>query len=101
MSGPPPRPHSTAGDSLTRRAETQLHGPGTPSLVDCGVYVDGHRLPGAYRPEAAWAKVRELGEGFAWIGLHEPDTQQMWEVAEIFGLHRLVVKDAVHAHQRP
>jgi magnesium transporter len=45
--------------------------------------------------------VRELGEGFVWVGLHEPDADQMREVAEVFGLHRLAAEDAVHAHQRP
>jgi magnesium transporter len=69
--------------------------------VDCGVYVDGHRLPGTHSLVAAHAKVRELGEGFVWVGLHEPDADQMREVAEVFGLHRLAAEDGVHAHQRP
>lgn len=30
-----------------------------------------------------------------------PDDEQMTGVAEVFGLHELVVEDAVHAHQRP
>jgi magnesium transporter len=71
------------------------------AIVDCGVYVDGRRLPGTPTLDAALAKVRELGEGFVWIGLHEPDAHQMREVAAVFGLHRLAVEDAVHAHQRP
>ena len=70
-------------------------------MVDCGVYVDGQRLPGKHTPAAALASVRELGEGFVWVGLHEPDEHQMQEVAEVFGLHPLAVEDAVHAHQRP
>jgi len=82
-------------------------------LVDCGVYVDGHRLPGKYTHTSALAKVREIErapqEGmeepapsaFVWIGLHEPDESQMQEVADAFGLHPLAVEDAVHAHQRP
>jgi magnesium transporter len=71
------------------------------AIVDCGVYVDGRRLPDTPNLVAALAKVHELGEGFVWIGLHEPDIHQMREVGEIFGLHRLAVEDAVHAHQRP
>ncbi|MDT5402149.1 MAG: magnesium transporter [Mycobacterium sp.] len=70
-------------------------------MVDCGVYVDGHRLPGTHSLVAARAKVRELVEGFVWVGLHEPDADQMREVAEVFGLHRLAAEDAVRAHQRP
>ena len=93
VSGSAPQPHSTAGDDPARGVETQRHGPATPSVVDCGVYVDGHRRPGGYSPEAAWAHVHERGEGFVWIGLHEPDTHQMHEVAEIFGLHRLAVEE--------
>ena len=74
-------------------------------MVDCGVYVDGTRLPGKYTHAAALAKARELEAGgqsaFVWIGLHEPDEHQMQAVAEVFGLHPLAVEDAVHAHQRP
>ncbi len=75
------------------------------ALVDCGVYLDGARLPGVYSPAEARAKVRELEEtgqdAFVWIGLHEPDERQMHDVAEVFGLHPLATEDAVHAHQRP
>ncbi|ORV99075.1 magnesium/cobalt transporter CorA [Mycobacterium kyorinense] len=74
-------------------------------MVDCGVYVDGKRLPGVYTPADALAKVREVEqagqEAFVWIGLHEPDESQMKDVADVFGLHPLAAEDAVHAHQRP
>jgi magnesium transporter len=74
-------------------------------MVDCGVYVDGVRLPGAYTHADAVAKVQEIRQtgqdAFAWIGLHEPDEHQMHDVAEAFGLHPLAAEDAVHAHQRP
>lgn len=79
-------------------------GRGAP-LVDCGVYVDGHRLPGRYGYADALEKVRGIEltghEAFVWIGLHEPDVEHMQEVADVFGLHPLAVEDAVHAHQRP
>jgi len=81
---------------------------GAAPLVDCGVYVDGQRLPGKYGYAAALEAVREIeqtGEdaraAFVWIGLHEPDVEHMQEVADVFGLHPLAVEDAVHAHQRP
>jgi magnesium transporter len=74
-------------------------------MVDCGIYVDGERLPGKYTHAAALAKVHEIEEtgqeAFVWIGLHEPDDHQMQSVADIFCLHPLAVEDAVHAHQRP
>lgn len=80
------------------------HGPPRPTsswIVDCALYVDGERLPG-YRGHAeAMAEVRRRGEGFVWIGLYEPDAEQIQGIADTFGLHELAVEDAVHAHQRP
>src|SRR5271157_6183830 len=100
---PPLRPAVRA-----RLAETDaksIHIPVARAMVDCGVYVDGQRMPGKYTHAGALGKVRELeGEGkqaFVWIGLHEPDHHQMQAVADVFGLHPLAVEDAVHAHQRP
>ncbi|CDO06594.1 magnesium and cobalt transport protein CorA [Mycolicibacterium cosmeticum] len=83
-----------------------IHVPVARAMVDCGVYVDGVRLPGKFTHAAALTKVREIeAEGnnhaFVWIGLHEPDEHQMEAVADVFGLHELAVEDAVHAHQRP
>ena len=82
-----------------------IHVPVARAMVDCGVYVDGKRLPGKYTHAAALNKVHELeAEGtdaFVWIGLHEPDDHQMQAVADVFSLHELAVEDAVHAHQRP
>jgi magnesium transporter len=77
------------------------------ALVDCGVYVEGHRLPGKCTYAAALTKVREIElsgqEAFVWVGLHDPDASQMQDVADVFGLHPLAVEDAVyvHPHQRP
>ena len=74
-------------------------------LIDCGIYVEGHRLSGKYTYAAALSKVREIEamghEAFVWIGLHEPDETEMQDVADVFGLHPLAVEDAVLAHQRP
>jgi magnesium transporter len=89
--------------------------PPSEPLVDCGVYVDGQRMPGRYDSyAAALNKVRQIElmqqqmpqetpheQPFVWIGLHEPDEAHMQEVADVFGLHPLAVEDAVHAHQRP
>jgi magnesium transporter len=77
------------------------HVPLSAFVVDCGVYVDGKRLEGRWNHRDAIAEVRRREEGFVWIGLHEPDAEQIEDIAEAFGLHPLAVEDAVHAHQRP
>jgi magnesium transporter len=79
----------------------RLRVPLSASVVDCGVYLGGVRQPGRWTHERALAEVRRRGEGFVWIGLHEPDDDQINGVAAAFGLHELAVEDAVHAHQRP
>ncbi|MGB3698508.1 MAG: magnesium and cobalt transport protein CorA [Gordonia sp. (in: high G+C Gram-positive bacteria)] len=71
------------------------------AIVDCAVYVDGVRQATPTDFRAALAVVRDSGRGFVWLGLHQPDERQMNDVAEAFGLHPLIVEDAVHAHQRP
>src|SRR5690349_5039734 len=88
--------HARAGTAAPR-----LRLPLSAHVVDCAVYVDGARLPGRWTHERALAEVRRRGEGFVWIGLHEPDAAQLAGIADVFGLHELAVEDAVHAHQRP
>jgi len=75
--------------------------PPSTYVVDCAVYVDGRRLPGHWRHTDALAEVRRRGRGFVWIGLKDPDEQQINGVAQTFGLHELAVEDAVQGHQRP
>ncbi|QWF79182.1 magnesium/cobalt transporter CorA [Amycolatopsis sp. CA-230715] len=70
-------------------------------VVDCAIYVDGARQSGRWSHTEAIKEVRERGDGFVWIGLHEPDEEQIQGIADTFGLHELAVEDAVHAHQRP
>lgn len=93
---------------VARQRNQHVHpvaNPPTEVLVDCGVYVNGERLPGKYTPAEGLAEVRSLAlegqEPFVWVGLHEPDEAQMQDVADVFGLHPLAVEDAVCAHQRP
>jgi magnesium transporter len=81
--------------------ERQLPIPLSSYVVDCAVYVNGRRLPGSWNHIDAIAEVRRRGEGFAWIGVHEPDAEQIQSIADTFGLHELPVEDAVHGHQRP
>ena len=96
------RPALRAAQTRVRPAPRPLFRiPLSASVVDCAVYLDGERLPGRFTHESALDEVRRRGEGFVWIGLHEPDEQQITGIADVFGLHELAVEDAVHAHQRP
>jgi magnesium transporter len=79
----------------------KLRVPVSAYVVDCAVYVDGRRLPGRWTHDRALAEVHRRGEGFVWIGLHEPTDEQIKDIAEVFELHELAVEDAVQAHQRP
>jgi magnesium transporter len=79
----------------------KLRVPISAYVVDCAVYADGERLPGRWTHERALAEVRGRDDAFVWIGLHEPDQEQITGIADVFGLHELAVEDAVQAHQRP
>lgn len=83
------------------RPASRLHVPAERAVVDCGIYVDGVRRSGRYSHAAAIREVRDTGRGFVWIGLHAPDQHQMEGVAAAFGLHELIVEDAVNGRQRP
>lgn len=76
--------------------------PTTPDpVVDCGIYVDGVRVPGDVTHEEAIREVRSTGRGFVWIGLHEPDVRFMEALSESFGIHELIAEDASVGDQRP
>ena len=47
------------------------------------------------------ASDRPSRRDFVWVGLHEPERDELDQVAEDFGLHPLAVEDALKAHQRP
>jgi magnesium transporter len=109
-----PEPLRTVAKPRVYQQHVHPAPPPPEPLVDCGVYVDGQRLPGRYASyAAALNKVHEIElmqqqtqpemeqEAFVWVGLHEPDEAHMQEVADVFGLHPLAVEDAVCAHQRP
>ncbi|MCX4825344.1 magnesium/cobalt transporter CorA [Streptomyces sp. NBC_01142] len=71
------------------------------AVVNCVVYVEGVRQPGDCPADEAIRRVRKAGNGFVWIGLHEPTQEEFTSIAELFALHPLAVEDAVNAHQRP
>ena len=38
---------------------------------------------------------------FVWVGLHDPTSDELAEIADLYDLHELAVEDAISAHQRP
>ena len=95
------RPAALRGRTTRPTLLPKLRVPISAYIVDCAVYVDGKRLPGRWTHDGALAEVRRRDNGFVWIGLHEPDEEQITGIADVFGLHELAVEDAVQAHQRP
>jgi magnesium transporter len=95
------RPAALRGRTARPSLLPKLRVPISAYIVDCAVYVDGARLPGRWTHDGALAEVRRRDNGFVWIGLHEPDEEQITGIADVFGLHELAVEDAVQAHQRP
>jgi magnesium transporter len=72
------------------------------SIVDCGVYVDGRRLPGDWHYADALDAARRRPSAFVWLGLYEPDEIELSEVASTYDLHKLAVEDAlISGYQRP
>lgn len=69
-------------------------------IIDCGVYRTGVREDAPDRGiVGTHERACETG-GFAWIGLYEPTAEEIDEVTSEFGLHPLLVEDALKAHQR-
>ncbi|CAL9424719.1 magnesium and cobalt transport protein CorA [Streptomyces griseomycini] len=71
------------------------------SVVNCVTYQDGRRTSARGDLVDAVKRVRESGDGFLWLGLHEPTNREFAGIAELLDLHPLAVEDAVEAHQRP
>ncbi|GGO68267.1 magnesium transport protein CorA [Nocardioides deserti] len=72
-------------------------------IVDSALYRHGSRVPVDCGPQdysLLRREVRDEGD-FVWLGLHQPDAEELARVAEAFDLHPLAVEDAVKAHQRP
>jgi magnesium transporter len=69
-------------------------------IVDCAYYLDGKRGEEGVVPLQEAAARCEEG-GFVWLGLFEPDEEELAQVRKIFGLHELAVEDAQILHLRP
>ena len=72
-------------------------------IVDSALYRDGNRVPvGCTKEDLTEIRDEATGDNdFVWVGMHEPDEEELNRVAEVFSLHPLAVEDALKAHQRP
>jgi magnesium transporter len=72
-------------------------------IVDCATYRGGRRVAAPDDLSDALQQARECGDpsAFLWLGLFEPEPDELELVAREFALHPLAVEDAVSAHQRP
>ena len=61
-------------------------------------YVGGQPCPSEVLDEAVGAA--RHGDGYIWIGLHNPTEATMEALGERLGLHELAIEDAVHGHRR-
>jgi magnesium transporter len=72
-----------------------------PTLIDSGVYLEGHRVASPADLTGTYAALNENAGSMAWIGLYRPRAGELLSLAEEFDLHELAVEDAIQAHQRP
>ena len=95
------RPHLTASATNGSAAlAVDRQGPALlDAAVDWGLYREGVRQADDDF-DAACCAARE-GDGFLWLGLHEPSTEQLSLLGEVFGLHPLALEDASTSRQRP
>jgi magnesium transporter len=72
-------------------------------IVDCAHYRDGRRQhEGPMELDrAASICTAEDGAGFVWLGIVEPEAEELELVQSRFGLHDLAVEDAQSFHLRP
>lgn len=84
-----------------QRSIPQPDAPLERAIEHCRIIVEGRRLPGEYHTSSALREVNEHSSGFVWLALNDPSVSQMEQVAEEFGIHRLIAEDASSRHQRP
>ena len=70
-------------------------------IVDCAHYRDGRRQNEAAMELGRAADMCLENDGFIWLGLFEPDQEELGDVQMRFGLHDLAVEDAQTFHLRP
>jgi magnesium transporter len=70
-------------------------------IVDCAHYRDGRRQQAAPMPAEEAAAICRREPGFVWLGMVEPQPDELAAMQEVFGLHELAVEDAQSFHLRP
>ncbi len=69
-------------------------------IIDCAHYQNGRRQEeGPVSLEDAAVQSRQ--GGFVWLGMFEPEPDELAQVQAAFGLHELAVEDAQTFHLRP
>ena len=68
-------------------------------IIDQAVYRDGHRQHCADLSDEI-ERLRDVPDGFVWIGLKDPTDAEFDTVREELKLHPLAVEDAVNGNQR-
>jgi magnesium transporter len=69
-------------------------------IIDCAHYLDGKRQHAG--PISLEEAAEQSGRGgFVWLGMFEPQPDELEQVREAFGLHELAVEDAQAFHLRP
>jgi magnesium transporter len=69
-------------------------------IVDCAHYKGGSRQHDARMSVAAAAASAAEGDGFVWLGIHDPTEREMQEIRTHFPVHELAIEDAASLHQR-
>ncbi len=76
----------------------------TPRIVEAPAELSWARYHGGERCPAgglsAAVSAAKHGEGYLWIGLHNPSQRTMSNLGHQLGLHELAIEDAVHGHRR-
>jgi magnesium transporter len=75
--------------------------PTTSRLMDNVVYTSGLQYASPQALADTYQCLHEQDDAMAWIGLYQPDNDQITSLAREFKLHDLAVEDAISAHQRP
>ena len=72
-------------------------------IVDNALYRNGERVDlDVDTHDLASVRAKATGaDDFVWVGLHEPESDELAAVADLYDLHELAVEDALAAHQRP
>jgi magnesium transporter len=70
-------------------------------IVDCALYRDGRRQNAGPLALDRAAEICTKTDGFVWLGLVEPEPDELADVQRRFGLHELAIEDAQTFHLRP